>query len=448
MRPGQPLGQAVGAALERLDEPALREVPRLSDPKGGPRQVQRGAVVARVVLVELRQIDQEPQRRARGARHRLRPEGPRVADPPRPPPEPAEPPGHPGFEPVGQARAERGLVEARAPVRRPPLEPAPRAHPLDGIVARIRAVEQRGGPRVEARERHEVPAVVPEDPRERAGIARAEIAEVDLGHERARQVVPPIDPEQRALEGREPAIRGAAPPERPGDGVEILVGQVFAPPARAREQVARFEQRQVEGAPVEGHERLRLGHCLPHRMEESRLGAEIAQEVLGHRDRARRGPRREADEEHVGARPARQARRLRVEEDRARARRRGSGDRRRHAHRLHPAEGRPVRSGDGLERERVGRRRTLRGVARREPLEPRPEPRQLELAIESAGRRGARIREGRGDHGRDAVGASRSGGREVWPPSAWRAGPPRSPGPRTRGTRTGRSTSGSSRGHG
>ncbi len=175
---------------------------------------------------------------------------------------------------------------------------------------------------------------------------------------------------------------------------------------------------------------------LAHRVEERRLGAEVAQEVLGHGERARRRPRREADEEHVGARPARQARRLRVEEDRA-------GARRGRARQSPPAPapsrpgGAPARAGvgHGLERQGRGGRRALGGVARREPLEPRAEPRQLELAIERTGRRRGADPRGRGESSRGRCPAlSRSGGRGAWPPSAWPAGRPRSPARRTTGS--------------
>ena len=163
--------------------------------------------------------------------------------------------------------------------------------------------------------------------------------------------------------------------------------EVRPPPGRPREEVPGLEERQVEGAPVEGHQLPRLRDRLPHRVEERRLGAEVSQEVLGHGERAGRRPRREADEEHVRAGAAREPRRLGVEEDRAGARRGRAGHRRRHPHRLDRAERRAVGRGHGLERQGLGGRRALGRVARRQPLEAGAEPRQIELAIGDRARR-------------------------------------------------------------
>src|SRR5262245_60532120 len=132
---------------------------------------------------------------------RGRPPPPRAAAParaaaPRPPPQPAEPPCDAGRERPGQARPERRLVEVRAAVGRAPLEPAARPHPLQGIVLRVRAIQERGRPSVEAHEGDQVPAVVAEDPRKRSPVSGPEVAEVDLWHEGAGQIVPAIEPEE------------------------------------------------------------------------------------------------------------------------------------------------------------------------------------------------------------------------------------------------------------
>src|SRR5262245_40570673 len=118
------------------------------------------------MLMELRQVDEQPERRALGPRDRVCPQRPGLAHASRSPPEPAEPPGDQGRECAGNARAEGSLVEAGAPRGLATLEPAPGAQPLHGIVARIRTVEERRRPRVEARERDEIPAIVTEDARQ------------------------------------------------------------------------------------------------------------------------------------------------------------------------------------------------------------------------------------------------------------------------------------------
>src|SRR5262249_27187756 len=154
---------------------------------------------------------------------------------------------------------------------------------------------ERVRPSVEARERDQVPAVVAEDSRERSPIPGAEVAEVDLWHEGAGQIVPAIEPEERPLEARQPAIRGAPTPEGARDGIKVLVRKLRAPPTRPGEEIARLEEGQVERTPVERDQFLGRLDRLAYRMEERGLRPEVPQEVLGHAESARRRPGRQPD---------------------------------------------------------------------------------------------------------------------------------------------------------
>ena len=48
--------------LEPVHEIAAGQLPRLGGREGRPRQIERGAVVPRVMLVKLRQVDQQLER--------------------------------------------------------------------------------------------------------------------------------------------------------------------------------------------------------------------------------------------------------------------------------------------------------------------------------------------------------------------------------------------------
>src|SRR5439155_20346138 len=123
--------------------------------------------------------------------------------------------------------------------------------------------------------------------------------EVETRHHGAGQVVAAVEAEDGALEGREPAVRGALAPQGARDRVEVQVREVDAPPRDAGEQVAGLEERQIERPAVEGDELPRVPDPLAHGVKKGRLRGQVSEEVLGEAQ-ARGQARRRAEEEDIG----------------------------------------------------------------------------------------------------------------------------------------------------
>src|SRR2546426_5880188 len=127
----------------------------------------------------------------------------------------------------------------------------------------------------------------------------------------ARHVVLALEPEDLALERREPAVGATRRENAAGRPEEVEVGQSRGP-AAAREDEARLEERQGEGRAVEGDDSRGLLEERHQRGEQRGLLVEVAHEVLlDNEPGAVEAP--DADGGGVGARPPRQARPLGVQ---------------------------------------------------------------------------------------------------------------------------------------
>src|SRR2546426_12321461 len=116
----------------------------------------------------------------------------------------------------------------------------------------------------------------------------------------ARHVVLALEPEDLALERREPAVGATRRENAAGRPEEVEVGQSRGP-AAAREDEARLEERQVEGRAVEGDDSRGLLEERHQRGEQRGLLVEVAHEVLlDNEPVAVEAP--DADEEGVGDR--------------------------------------------------------------------------------------------------------------------------------------------------
>src|SRR5206468_3597830 len=116
---------------------------------------------------------------------------------------------------------------------------------------RPRAARPRGGlgaqgaggregaaePAGERDEREDIVAVVVEDPRQRRGPPGAEEVEVERRNQGARHVVLALEPDDLALERREPAVGAAGREDAAGRPEEVEMGQQSRP-AAAREDEA------------------------------------------------------------------------------------------------------------------------------------------------------------------------------------------------------------------
>src|SRR5439155_1242062 len=152
----------------------------------------------------------------------------------------------------------------------------------------------------------DVVAVVVEHPRERRRPARAEEVEVERGDQGARHVVLALEPEDLALERREPAVGATRRENAAGRPEEVEVGQSRGP-AAAREDEARLEERQVEGRAVEGDDSRGLLEERHQRGEQRGLLVEVAQEVLLDNEPGAGGGARRATASPRVSRPARAA---------------------------------------------------------------------------------------------------------------------------------------------
>ena len=148
-----------------------------------------------------------------------------------------------------------------------------------------------------------------------AGVAGAEIAKVDLGNLMARYIERSLNAEDLALEGAKITARELVAPQTACGVQEVQRAQGVKGRAGAIHDEARAQQRQVEALAVEAHRPIEPRDQAREVRHHGRLVGVIAHEVLLDPQRAVLQPAA-PDQERVGARPAGQAGRLRVDEQR------------------------------------------------------------------------------------------------------------------------------------
>jgi hypothetical protein len=150
------------------------------------------------------------------------------------------------------------------------------------------------------------------------GIAGAEIIEVHVRDQCAGNVGLIAPHIQHVIFQRRQAARfQSAAPHAAGGRQQIEVRSSKAAGEQSGQREARREQRQIEAAPVEGHDRFTLIQRLRQVQQHRGFFVGRAQEVLAHRKRIIFIERADADEKSQRARAARETGGLRIDEGRA-----------------------------------------------------------------------------------------------------------------------------------
>jgi hypothetical protein len=176
----------------------------------------------------------------------------------------------------------------------------------------------------EVRQRAHILVVVAHDLDERVGGSAAQEVEVPPRDLPALHVTDPVEPEQLGFRRAKARVRHPVP-EQPADEREQVEVAGMLRRRPACHAVARDEQRPVEAAAVVGHKPGVRGDPLRDEREQGRLLRVVGQEQLDLPETIALPPA-QPDQERNGPGRRREARRLRVEADERRVRRRLAGE--------------------------------------------------------------------------------------------------------------------------